>query len=266
MYGRISGRHTVSPVTGTAGWSIPAADKPAFPAVGTSLQRYAATLRGVEVNSSFHRPHRRSTWERWATSVPDDFRFAAKMPKEISHRRRLIDAEEPLEQFLAEVGGFGDKLAILLLQLPPSLVFDEDAVSILLAAASCRTDAQIVCEPRHESGFLPEADTLLADPGVARVAADPAKVPAAALPGGWRGLTHLRLHGSPVMYRSPHGQERRAAYDDLIDIEARRRPPRMVHLRQHRVLGCDGRCAAANSSARSTEAALEMNTRRPSRL
>lgn len=209
----------MAPVIGTAGWSIPAADKPAFPEVGTSLQRYAAMLRGVEVNSSFHRPHRRSTWERWAASVPDDFRFAAKVPKEISHRRRLIDAEAPLEQFLDEVGGLGDKLAILLLQLPPSLVFDARATATLLAAASARTQAQIVCEPRHESWFPPQADTLLADRGVARVATDPAKVPGAELPGGWRGLSYLRLHGSPVMYRSPYGQERLAAYADLIAAE-----------------------------------------------
>jgi uncharacterized protein YecE (DUF72 family) len=56
---------------------------------------------------------------------------------------------------------------------------------------------------------------------IARVAADPAKVPAAAEPGGWRGLTYLRLHGSPVMYASPYASERLPAI--AATLAARRR-------------------------------------------
>lgn len=210
----------MAPVIGTAGWSIAAGDRPAFPDVGTSLERYASRFRGVEVNSSFHRPHRRSTWERWAASVPEGFRFAAKFPKEISHVRRLVDVDEPLMRFLDEVGGLGDKLAILLLQLPPSLAFDAHAIAAFQQAAASRTEARVVCEPRHDSWFDAEADDLLADLQFARAAADPARVPQAALPGGWRWLTYIRLHGSPVMYRSPYGHERLPAYAELIAAEA----------------------------------------------
>jgi uncharacterized protein YecE (DUF72 family) len=201
---------------GTAGWAIPAADRSSFPETGTALQRYAVTLPCVEVNSSFYKPHRRSTWERWAASVPDGFRFAAKIPKEISHVRRLVDATGRLDQFLNEAGGLEDKLAILLLQLPPSFAFDAGVVSGFLEAVSSRSDAQIVCEPRHASWFAREADALLAEHHVARAAADPAKVPEAGLPGGWRGLTYWRLHGSPVMYRSAYGQERLRSYANAI--------------------------------------------------
>lgn len=206
----------MSPLIGTAGWAIPAADKPSFPEGGTALQRYAAVMPCLEVNSSFHRPHRRGTWERWAASVPDDFRFSAKIPKEISHVRRLVDATDALDQFLGEAGGLGGKLSVILLQLPPSFAFDASLVSSFLAAASSRTDARIVCEPRHASWFTQQADALLAGHGVARVAADPAKVPDAAQPGGWRGLTYRRLHGSPVMYRTPYGEDRLRSYASEI--------------------------------------------------
>lgn len=196
----------MSPLIGTAGWAIPANDRPSFPADGAALERYAAVMPCLEVNSSFHRPHRRGTWERWTASVPDTFRFAAKTPKEISHVRRLVDATNPLARFLDEVGGLGEKLSVILLQLPPTYAFDASVVSSFLTAASSRTDARIVCEPRHGSWFTQEADTLLVDHEVARVAVDPAKVPDAAQPGGWRGLTYRRLHGSPVMYRSAYGE------------------------------------------------------------
>lgn len=209
---------------GTAGWAIPANDRPSFPALGTALQRYASVLPCVEVNSSFHRPHRRSTWERWASTVPDDFRFAVKIPKAISHGHRLRDADDTLERFLGEVGGLGDKLAMLLLQLPPSLVFDAPMTSSFLHRLSSRITARIVCEPRHESWFAPEANALFVESEVARVAADPGRIPAAASPGGWRGLTYWRLHGSPVMYRSAYGEDRLQPYASMIaaDVAADR--------------------------------------------
>ena len=134
------------------------------------------------------------------------------MPKEISHVRRLVDAQAPLDQFLAQVGGLGAKLELLLLQLPPSLMFDGATVSAFLEAVALLTDTPIVCEPRHGSWFEPDAGALLAERRVARVAADPAKVPDAAHPGGWRGVTYMRLHGSPVMYRSAYDEDRLQAY------------------------------------------------------
>ena len=188
------------------------------------LQRYARVLPCVEVNSSFYKPHRRSTWERWAGSVADGFRFSVKIPKEISHVRRLVDATDRLDQFLNEVSGLGGKLAVLLLQLPPSFPFDARLVAGFLDAVSSRSEAQIVCEPRHASWFSAEVDALLASSRVTRVAADPAGFPEAGSPGGWRGLTYLRLHGSPVMYRSTYGEERLRSYATAInqDITAGR--------------------------------------------
>jgi uncharacterized protein YecE (DUF72 family) len=62
-------------------------------------------------------------------------------------------------------------------------------------------------------------DALLEDLGVARVAADPAIVPAAALPGGWRGLGYWRLHGSPLVYRSSYDDGRLDLYAALLREE-----------------------------------------------
>jgi uncharacterized protein YecE (DUF72 family) len=108
-------------IIGTAGWSIPIPDRAAFPAEGTALQRYAARFGGLEINSSFHRPHRASTWERWGASVPDGFRFSVKLPKTITHQAKLVEAEPLLSAHLADAALLGAKLAVHLVQLPPSL-------------------------------------------------------------------------------------------------------------------------------------------------
>jgi uncharacterized protein YecE (DUF72 family) len=65
----------------------------------------------------------------------------------------------------------------------------------------------IACEPRHPSWFAPDADELLHQFGIARVAADPARVPTAADRGGSRHLSYWRLHGSPKIYYSAYPDE-----------------------------------------------------------
>ena len=198
---------------GTAGWSIPRANADAFPSEGTALMRYAARFPAVEINSSFHRPHRRDTWQRWGDSVPADFRFAAKLPNAITHAARLVDCAGAISTFLDEAGGLGDKFAVLLVQLPPSLAFDAPSVAALLTQLAAETPAAIAIEPRHASWTTPEADALLIAHRAARVAADPARAPAFAHPGGWPGLAYWRLHGSPVMYRSSYA-------DRIADVAA----------------------------------------------
>lgn len=78
----------------------------------------------MEINSSFYRPHRPETYARWADAVPDDFRFAAKVPREITHTLKLVGAERATGMFLGQVTAMGPKLSPLLLLLPPSLRFD----------------------------------------------------------------------------------------------------------------------------------------------
>jgi uncharacterized protein YecE (DUF72 family) len=210
----------MSAIIGTAGWSVPAREAEHFPGEGSALQRYAARFQGVEINSSFHRSHRASTWQRWAESVPSSFRFSVKVPKTISHQRKLVGCEDLVANFLQEVRPLGDKLAVMLLQLPPKLGFDAALAETFLGQLARRSSsAHLVCEPRHPSWFESEADALLGRLGVARVAADPAITPAAALPGGWRRLSYWRLHGSPVMYRSPYGGDRLDGYARLMRQE-----------------------------------------------
>ena len=196
---------------GTAGWTIPRIAAESFPGEGRHLQRYAGVLDCAEINSSFHRSHAPGVYERWAAQTPPGFRFSVKLPRTITHDGRLRRAREPLTRFLAEAAGLGDRLAVLLVQLPPSFAFEaQPARRFFDLLGELFTTGAVVCEPRHPSWFMPAADRLLAACHVGRVGADPARCALADEPGGWLGaagdgrgaVVYYRWHGAPRMYWS----------------------------------------------------------------
>lgn len=196
---------SVTPMfVGCAGWNLRKETADDFPTAGTHLQRYAARLNAVEINSSFYRPHRRQTYERWSSSTPRDFRFAVKMPKHITHQLCLIGADAQIEAFLDQTSGLGEKLGAILVQLPPSLAFELPIAEHFFRDLRARTEVPIVCEPRHRSWFEAEPDSTLMRLSVSRVAADPSIVPEAAKPGGSTGICYFRWHGSPHVYYSSY--------------------------------------------------------------
>jgi uncharacterized protein YecE (DUF72 family) len=192
---------------GIAAWAVPKEYTHLFPGVGSHLERYAQVFPAVEINTSFYKPHRPATYARWALSVPQDFRFAVKIPREITHIRRLSNTSELLDKFFSEAGALGDKLGPLLIQLPPSLRFSSSTAGEFFTDIRRQFTGGVVCEPRHPSWFIPEAEQMLAQYQIARAAADPAVLPEASLPGGWGGLVYYRLHGSPQMYYSSYSEQ-----------------------------------------------------------
>ena len=198
---------------GTAGWSVP------VPGEGTHLERYGQCFNATEINTSFYRPHRRSTYERWAESVPEDFRFSVKLPKSITHERKLKDCSDLLERFGEEVAGLGRKFGRLLVQLPPSLAFSGAAADFLSVTRS-RFRAAIALEPRHKSWFVPSVEDFLHETGIARVAADPTPFAGGGEPGGDLGTSYFRLHGSPRLYYSRYDQAALAAWSERIRAAA----------------------------------------------
>ena len=186
---------------GCAGWSLPRDLQPAFAAEGSHLQRYASRLNAAEINSSFHRPHSRATYERWAASVPPDFRFSVKVPKAITHVSKLEDTHALLDEFLGQAAGLGQRLGCLLVQLPPSLAFAAHAAAAsFFDALRQRHAGPLALEPRHVTWFTPQVDGWLAERHVARVLADPVRHDGGRAPGGAADRIYLRLHGSPRMY------------------------------------------------------------------
>ena len=187
--------------------------------------RYAKVLPAVEINSTFYRPHRASTFERWAASVPRAFRFSVKIPKSITHDRRLAASSALLKAFLADLAPLGPRLGCLLVQLAPSLAFDARIARSFFTALRKQFDRGIALEPRHTSWFEGRADRLLNEFEVARVAADPPRAEGDGEPGGWRGLAYFRLHGSPRAYYSSYENDYLDALAARLRDLRRRRIP-----------------------------------------
>jgi uncharacterized protein YecE (DUF72 family) len=191
---------------GCAGWSIDRESSARFSVDGSHLERYARVLNAVEINSSFYRPHQPQTYERWAASVPADFRFAVKLPRSMTHDSRLADVDQLLARLAGEAGALGDKLGCVLVQLPPSLALDHAVADAFFSALTTRFSCMVACEARHGSWFGDDATALLQTHGVTRVIADPpAGEPGPYVPTS--GSVYARLHGSPRMYYSSYDDE-----------------------------------------------------------
>jgi uncharacterized protein YecE (DUF72 family) len=210
---------------GTAGWSIPRQQQRRFPEGDSHLERFARALPAVEINSTFYRPHRAETFERWAGAVPRAFRFSVKLPREITHDARLAAGSKPLTEFLATLEPLGAKLGCLLVQLAPSHAFDARVARRFFKSLRARFDRGLALEPRHASWFEPRVQDFLEEFEIARVAADPPRVGADAEPGGWGGLAYYRLHGSPRIYYSPYEPGRLDTLAARLDTLRRRRTP-----------------------------------------
>lgn len=189
---------------GTAGWNIPRQSGQRFASSGTHLERYGRVLSCVEINSAFYRPHRPSTYARWAASVPDHFRFAVKLIRTITHDMRLQAWRAPLDQFLDETAALGAKRGPILVQLPPSLAYSDRTVQRFFDGLRRRHDGAVVCEPRHPTWFTPAVERVLVRYAIGRVAADPQCAAGGDRPAGWAGLQYFRWHGSPRMYWSSY--------------------------------------------------------------
>lgn len=194
---------------GTAGWSIPSIRRGAFGDGDSVLARYATRLDMAEINSSFYRPHQRKTYERWAAIVPAPFRFSVKLPRTITHERRLRAASVAVGHFIEECTGLGTKLAVVLVQLPPSLAFDGRVAAPFFAmlAQALPAGVGIACEPRHSTWTQTRAVELFERLNINRVGADPPVVASDGSPSEHGSCRYWRLHGAPRVYYSDYRKE-----------------------------------------------------------
>ncbi len=142
---------------GTAGWVVPkvhaALVTARSSAEGSHLERYARAMNCVEINSTFYRPHQEKTFARWAASVPEDFRFAVKAPKAVTHEAKLCNCGAALATFFAQLAAVGAEAWAGAVQLPPKLSFDEGVAREFFATLREVYAGFVVVEPRHASWF-----------------------------------------------------------------------------------------------------------------
>ncbi len=123
------------------------------------LEHYARSFATVELNAAFYRPMPRTSFEGWRARTPDDFVMAVKATRVLTHNRRLLDPEIPLERMIEAARGLGDKLGPLLIQLPPNLPAAPDRLAAVLRLIP--GDLRVVVEPRHETWWTDEVRAVL---------------------------------------------------------------------------------------------------------
>lgn len=189
--------------TGTAGWAIPQQLRSTFPDDGHQLQRYAQKLNCVEINSSFYREHKYETYQKWASFVPADFRYAVKLSGYFTHEHFLQETGSYLKVVIHGISGLKEKWGVLLVQLPPSLEFELPTVDRFLSDLRKEYGGPIVWEPHHISWTQERALYLLEDYCVNKVLADPepCRIPKTNR-RRLENIRYFRLHGTPQMYKS----------------------------------------------------------------
>jgi len=209
---------------GLAGWSEAVSrHRASFPAPlpgdCSALAKYATAFDFVEINASFYRQFRAETYAKWADDVPDGFRFAAKMHRLITHYTRL-KTTALLEPFFESVAGLGDKLAVVLVQLPPSLAFDAAVANAFFDALRTRYAGAVDCEPRHASWTAPDPLALLADHRIGLVQIE---IPPPERERGQVAIPlYVRLHGAPRRYYSAYSEAQLAQLADFLRLNPQR--------------------------------------------
>jgi uncharacterized protein YecE (DUF72 family) len=136
---------------------------------GDRLGFYARHLPAVEVDATFYHAPARYVVEHWAEMTPPEFAFACKLPREISHERKLRDSAEPLHEFLEALAPLGGKLWCVVVQLPPFFRPRRDEGALRAFVQQLPADVRFAIEFRHADWHQPRIAHLLKEHRVAWV-------------------------------------------------------------------------------------------------
>ena len=125
------------------------------------LEFYANYFPAVEVDSTFYAAPAEATIQRWIEITPAAFRFACKLPREITHTRRLRDCIAELNSFLRAIEPLAPKLQVILIQLPPSFAPKEGKTALRKFLEQLPRDFRFAIEFRHASWHRPQFIRLL---------------------------------------------------------------------------------------------------------
>ena len=207
------------------------------------LEYASRQLNSIEINGTFYSLQSPKSFRKWHDETPDDFLFAVKGSKYLTHRKALKDVRQPLANFFASgVLLLGKKLGPILWQTPPWLQYDRERMTAFLkllprtsTAASklatehnlkkkdwiateaiARTRIRYVFEPRHESFFCEDFVELLRKHNAALAFADTA--------GKWpcaedltADFVYIRLHGSEELYAGGYSEEQLKSWAKRIE-------------------------------------------------
>lgn len=197
---------------GTSGWAYPDWRGVFYPSSVKSadyLRFYSSRFHTTEINYSFYHVPKPETFGKWASQVPETFRFAVKVHRSITHERRLRDVGDRWRDFQFGARELGKKLGVFLLQFPPSFRCQPELLGAFLEQyedlQKDRT-VRMAFEFRHASWFVPEIQALLEQHGASMVVASSSCYPQAPLKPA-ASFVYLRFHGPNELFASSYDDE-----------------------------------------------------------
>jgi uncharacterized protein YecE (DUF72 family) len=175
------------------------------------LERFAECFATVEINNAFYRLPERDTFAQWRSRTGDDFCFAVKMSRYLTHVKRLRDPAEPVARFMGRAEALDNRLGPVLLQLPPTLTADLDLLDAALQQFP--TAVRVAVEPRHPSWWTTPVRDVLERRSAALSWADRRGRPVTPL---WRTAEwgYLRMHEGAAHPRPRYGRAALASWMD----------------------------------------------------
>jgi len=177
------------------------------------LTYYAERFDTVELNASFYRSMRESTFAKWHERTPPEFVWSVKANRFITHIRRLKDVQSSLEKFFTSIAPLREKLGVVLFQLPPGLGFqkaDFEPFCDLLPAG-----LKYTIEARNSQWCTEEVLSCLQSRGIAWCISDTAGC-YPCLEAVTADFVYIRLHGSRSLYASEYTEEELVAWAEKI--------------------------------------------------
>jgi uncharacterized protein YecE (DUF72 family) len=190
---------------GTSGWNYGHWKHCFYPPEVKAAERlgyYAGRLTSVEINATFYRLPKPEHVDRWRDQVPEDFIFAVKGSRYLTHMKRLGEYGEPLDRFMDLIGRLGDRGGPVLWQLPPQMKRDDDRLAAF--AGALPGAFRHAFEFRHDDWYCQEVYDILDNAGAALCISDhPERRKEFVLTTAW---TYIRLHFSGKDGLYPHSE------------------------------------------------------------
>ena len=170
------------------------------------LNFYATQFNTVEINSTFYRRPRPQTLQNWYERTGEDFKFFIKIPKTITHIKRLKDTAAETGDFCNHIhSGIKEKLAGFLFQMPPTFHFSEEHLEKLIATVD--PEFLNVVEFRHKSWWNEEVFKTLKEKNIVFSGVSfPKDIPDEFITNSNK-FAYYRLHGVPVLFKSEYSEE-----------------------------------------------------------
>ncbi len=171
----------------------------------------------VELNASFYRLPLASSFDKWNNDTPDDFTFSVKVPRPISHFKRLAGVEDEWRGLREAAKPLAHKIRVYLCQFPPSFRASDETVDHLEAFSRLVGGAWVAFEFRHATWFEPAVLARLKAMRVCVVQAESSRYPHT--PAGFSPapFAYYRFHGPRTLYSSSYNDDDLQYWAALIE-------------------------------------------------